>query len=52
MTGVIEGFRWALIGGIAPHWGGLALGLAITLLMFYFGLGYFHRAERTYVDIV
>jgi len=52
MVGVIEGFRWALLGmGEAP--GPLVLvSLAVSLVLFVTGIYYFRRMERTFADIV
>jgi lipopolysaccharide transport system permease protein len=52
MAGVIEGFRWSLLGG-----GGMPLALvaassAATLILLVFGLRYFARVERTFADVV
>ena len=52
MAGVIEGFRWALLGG-----GGMPLPLvaassAVTLILLVGGLAYFARVERTFADVV
>jgi lipopolysaccharide transport system permease protein len=56
MTGVVEGFRWALLGeqladAQAP---GLffAVSVLITLLVLVTGAMYFRRTERTFADIV
>ena len=52
MVGVIEGFRWALLGaGTAPKPIILASVLAASLILV-FGLLYFRRAERTFADVV
>src|SRR5262245_10782867 len=52
MVGVIEGFRWALLGaGTAPKPIILASALAASLILV-FGLFYFRRAERTFADVV
>ena len=51
MTGVIEGFRWALLGTGAP--GAMVLvsvGMVIVLLIT--GMFYFRRMEQYYADIV
>jgi lipopolysaccharide transport system permease protein len=51
MTGVIEGFRWALIGGAPPD---QTIGLAVVIVavLLVTGLGYFKRMERTFADVV
>lgn len=52
MAGVIEGFRWALLGsGVAPG-PMLAVSAAIALLLLVAGTVYFRRVERTFADVV
>ncbi len=51
LAGVVQGFRWALLGAQAPDWGMLALGVAIVLPVLIGGLYYFRRTERSIVDI-
>ncbi len=52
MVGVVEGFRWALLGGTGTLDPTVFLSLLIVLLMFVGGLLYFHRTERTLADVV
>ena len=52
VTGVIEGFRWALLGRSQPNWGAVAVSTAVTLLILVTGLYYFRRTEKTFVDII
>jgi len=53
MTGVVEGFRWALLGSRA--WGTRTLvvvsALAVGVVLIG-GLAYFRRVERTFADVV
>jgi lipopolysaccharide transport system permease protein len=52
MTGVIEAFRWALLGqGDAPieH---LAIACVLVALLLSSGLLYFRRMERTFADVI
>lgn len=51
MTGVVEGFRWALLGQ-APPGRLFALSVTITTVVLVSGLVYFRRTERTFADIV
>lgn len=51
MTGVIQGFRWALLGGDAPG-GMLLLSTGIVVLMLVSGMFIFRRTEREVVDIL
>jgi lipopolysaccharide transport system permease protein len=53
MTGVIEGFRWSLLGageGLDPL--GVAVSVLIVIVMLITGLLYFERNERRFADIV
>ena len=52
MACVIDGFRWALLGRAAPHWGGMAVSLCVVVLLGFSGLYYFRRTESTFADIV
>jgi lipopolysaccharide transport system permease protein len=52
MTGVVEGFRWALLGLETPNFGMMGLSTVIALLIFISGLFYFRRMERTFADTV
>jgi lipopolysaccharide transport system permease protein len=53
MVGVIDGFRWAILGGdLSLYLPGFLLSVVITLLIFYFGLAYFRRTERTFADVI
>jgi lipopolysaccharide transport system permease protein len=52
MTGVVEGFRWAILGtGSAP---GLPfiISVAISVIVLISGLFFFRRMERTFADLV
>lgn len=52
MAGVVEGFRWALLGtGKAPG-NMLAVSVLATLVIFVSGLYYFRRMERIFADTV
>jgi lipopolysaccharide transport system permease protein len=52
MTGVIEGFRWAILGsGQAPGMITLISGL-MSLFLFISGMFYFKRMERLFADMV
>lgn len=51
MTGVIEGFRWALLGSSPPPDWTLLVSALFFLPIFVGGLYYFKRVERNIVDI-
>jgi len=51
LVGVIQGFRWALLGGEKPdELMMMSIGLVTTLLIT--GLFYFRRMEKTFADVV
>lgn len=52
MTGVVEGFRWALLGageGLDPL--GLAVSVIIVVILLITGLLFFRKNERNFVDV-
>lgn len=53
MVGVIDGFRWAIIGGdVSIYWPGFALSLFITFFLFISGILYFRKTEKSFADII
>lgn len=52
MTGVVEGFRWALLGKPVDGWGMMLLGLGLAVGVLFSGMIYFRRVERTLADVV
>ena len=51
MAGVIEGFRWSLLGTTPPG-GMIWLSLGVVFLLHVTGIFYFRRVEQYYADIV
>jgi len=53
MVGVIDGFRWAILGGqIEFYWPGFILSSLLTLIVFSVGVSYFRKTERTFADVI
>lgn len=52
MAGVVEGFRWALLGKTEGPGVLLAVSAIVTALIFVGGLYYFRRMEKTFADVV
>ncbi len=52
MVGVVEGFRWALLGKSSPPWTMLIVSVTATALLLAGGLLYFQRMEKSFADIV
>jgi lipopolysaccharide transport system permease protein len=52
MTGVVEGFRWALLGSEPGPGPLMAISVGISLILLVTGLYYFRRMERTFADMI
>lgn len=52
MVGVVEGFRWALLGNGAPPGPMVLISALIAILILVLGALYFRRVERTIADVV
>ena len=53
MTGVVEGFRWAITGGATARPDLTVLvSAAATAIILLGGLAYFRRVERTFADVI
>jgi lipopolysaccharide transport system permease protein len=52
MAGVIEGFRWSLLGSSTKPGAMLAISVASAFLLLVTGAYYFRRMERTFADLV
>ena len=52
-VGVIDGFRWCLLGGANPLYGpGFALSLLVATILLWTGVRQFRRTERTFADLI
>lgn len=53
MVGVIDGFRWAILGGDTPlYLPGFFLSLAVITGVLIWGIVYFRKVERTFADVI
>lgn len=53
LVGIIDGFRWAILGSSAPlYWPGLVLCLAIVIMILWSGIYYFRATERKFADVI
>jgi lipopolysaccharide transport system permease protein len=52
MAGVIEGFRWTLLGKAEAPGPLLAISVAVVIILLLGGLFYFRRMEKTFADVV
>ena len=53
MVGIIDGFRWAISGGIAPLYApSVLMSIVIIGLVLIAGVRYFRRTEKTFADVI
>ncbi len=56
MTGVVEGFRWALLGGSSAEFVApgplVAASAAISLVVLVSGIAFFRNTEKTFADVI
>ena len=53
MVGVIDGFRWAILGNnIQLYWPGFLLSLTLVLIILVTGIVYFRKTEKTFADVI
>ncbi len=50
LTGVVEGFRWSLLGIHSLPWQLLAISAGVSVILLVSGLVYFRNMERTFAD--
>jgi lipopolysaccharide transport system permease protein len=53
LVGIIEGFRWAILGGRVPfdaHAVGVSISVTVSFLVL--GVWYFRRMERNFADVI
>jgi len=53
VVGVIDGFRWCLLGGESPiYLPGFLMSLGIVAFFLWYGIRYFRKTEKTFADLV
>ncbi|MDB9311906.1 ABC transporter permease [Spirulina sp. CS-785/01] len=53
MVGVIDGFRWAILGDkFQLYWPGFLLSVALVLAILVSSFWYFRKMERTFADVI
>ncbi len=53
MVGVIEGFRWCILGEkFTPYWPGLCASIALIAVLSVTGVYYFRNTEKTFADVI
>lgn len=49
MTGIIDGFRWCLVGE-EMYWPGFFISLIVVLFFLFLGIWYFRKTEKSFAD--
>jgi lipopolysaccharide transport system permease protein len=53
MVGIIDGFRWSIVGGASPiYWPGFLISLGAIVAVLWIGISGFRRIERDFADLV
>jgi len=53
MVGVIDGFRWCILGGQSQlYLPGLALSAVVTIFFLWFGIRKFRKLEKSFADLI
>jgi lipopolysaccharide transport system permease protein len=53
MVGVIDGFRWCILGGQSElYTPGLAMSIGVTAFFLWFGIHQFRKMERSFADLI
>jgi lipopolysaccharide transport system permease protein len=52
MVGVIDGFRWSMLGTADMYWPGFFLSLFVGALILWIGVRQFRKIERTFADLI
>lgn len=53
MVGVIDGFRWAILGGQTQlYWPGFLLSFFLVMVILSTGIIYFRKTEKTFADVI
>ncbi len=53
MVGVIDGFRWCILGGASTiYWPGFALSLVVVAFFLWLGVSQFRKMEKTFADLI
>jgi lipopolysaccharide transport system permease protein len=52
VVGVMEVYRWMLLGSPFPEWQIVAIPIAVSTLLLVTGVFYFQRAEQSFADVI
>ncbi|WP_375559266.1 ABC transporter permease [Bernardetia sp. OM2101] len=52
MVGVIDGFRWSIIGNAEMNWSMFGVSIVMCLLILTYAIYYFRKTEKTFADVI
>jgi lipopolysaccharide transport system permease protein len=53
MVGVIDGFRWSILGSKSPlYWPGVLIATVEVIVLVISGIWYFRKTERIFADVI
>ena len=53
MVGVIDGFRWCVLGSKSPvDWPGFAVSIAMIAFFLWLGVSSFRKMEKSFADLI
>ena len=53
MVGIIDGFRWCILGSESPiYWPGFLLSLLVVSCFLWLGIGQFRKTEKSFADMI
>jgi len=53
MVGVIDGFRWSLLGqNVVINWSALGVSALLTIALLWSGILFFRKMEKTFADVI
>lgn len=52
LTGLLEAFRWSLLGGVEPDWKGVLYSAAVAVIALLGGAFAFRKMERKFADVI
>lgn len=52
VVGVIDGFRWCILGQAELYWPGLIVNIGVTSFFLWFGIRQFRKMERSFADLI
>lgn len=50
MVGIIDGFRWCILGEEKMYWPGFLVSCGVIVLFCFIGIRYFRKTEKTFAD--